>query len=83
MVNSTNPWYGRVPQSAHFISSSSVICNSGLGLSNFKNVSLTVLISDPVSIDPFVFTLFTINSISFLFPINLLNSLYQGCLFVC
>ena len=82
MVNSTNPWYGRVPPSANFISSSSVTCNSGLGLSDFKNVSLTVLISDPVSINHFVFTLFTINLLSILFPINLFNVSLSGML-VC
>ena len=76
LVHSTNPWYGRVPPSIYFISSSSVTCISGLELrklSDIQNFSLTVLISDPVSITPFVFTLLANISHSFILPFNLFN----------
>ena len=73
LVHSTNPWYGRVPPSIHFISSYTVTCISGLELSDIQNFSLTVLISDPVSITPFVFTLLANISHSFLLPFNLFN----------
>ena len=75
LVHSTNPWYGRVPPTIHFISSSSVTCISGLELNDIQNLSLTVLISDPVSITSFVFTLLANISHSFLLLFNLFNVL--------
>ena len=57
IVQSKKTWYGRVPSSTQFFSSVSLIFISVLGLSDIHIFSLTLLISDPVSINPFVFTL--------------------------
>ena len=82
IVHSKKTWYGRVPSSTHFISSVSVTCISCLGLSDIQIFSLTVLISDIVSIKPFVFT-FTANiSHLSLFSFNLFTVSLLG-MFVC